>query len=441
MHTTFAEFEGDRLKRIKRLISSGLCPTCGVVQTHQVRGLFFRKNLPLNNEHVTNGVCLDCKPREDESQAKTLSELIHEHAWPETLEFIEQQPENKVACRDCFGNNALHYVCMGDGPPQVTRMLLSNVELSLAITKNENGELPLHCAIRYKSSIENLFLLLDANQSAIFVRDAHGRTPFSLLSLRKLIKFINGETFGWQQQCYDIAFNEWVCLILLLKAADSLEKGVNFDHGISFMDRAGIWMQLRESFYLMQCKQDAWSAIKNSIDSPRNNWQELHTAVAIFSEISDEIFTLILRFSQGQVMKRNYLGQLPLHLATLRSSESRRTLHLINALLESNIDAASETSSNVQLPLVLALKSGKAWDEGVGSIFEAYPNAVSVRDRSLRLFPFMIASVEEDDDSNWFGLSESSRASKSLLRLNNTFELLSRYPAACFIQLSQPTQA
>mmetsp|Transcript_25809 Transcript_25809/g.40020 ORF Transcript_25809/g.40020 Transcript_25809/m.40020 type:complete len:460 (-) Transcript_25809:138-1517(-) len=434
MHTTFAEFEGDRLKRIKRLSRSGLCTTCGVVQTHKVRGLFFRKNLPLNNEHVSDGVCLDCRPREDESQAKTLSELVHERAWPEVLRYIEQQPESKVASRDFFGNNALHYVCMGDGPPQVTRLLTTNTEYCLSDTKNENGELPLHCAIRYNASIDNLFLLLDSNPSAIFVRDVDGKTPFSLLSLRKLNKFRNGETFGWQQHMYNVTFNQWACLILLLKAADCLERGVDFDREISFVDRAGIWVQLRESFYLLPCNQDVWNAIKNSIYSPKISWHELHTAVTIFNEISEEMFTLILCFSQGQVMKRNRHGQLPLHIAASTSAESKSSLHVITSLLDCNADAASEADSNGKLPLDLALECGKAWDEGVAVIFEAYAKAVSIRDCSSSLFPFMIASVIEDADCNWLGLSENSRGDDSLLRLNNTFELLLRYPAACFIR-------
>jgi len=155
---------------------------------------------------------------------------------------------------------------------------------------------------------------------------------------------------------------------------------------------------------------------------PSPIWSPIHAAVTLTHD--RHILPFILQFlslSNSLVQQRNLLyeydenGKLPIHVVASTTSKCRSPIDNIKILLSTydNADTATNKYANVaknicemktktkdqSLPFHLAIKSGK--DIGVIQIFyDRCPEALEMPFLSNRLYPWMLASVDENNSLN-----------------------------------------
>jgi len=100
--------------------------------------------------------------------------------------------------------------------------------------------------------------------------------------------------------------------------------------------------------------------------------------------------------------------------------QSDKELSIIDSLLLANPTLCQKRDTiSGRLPLMLALESGKEWNDGIGGLVRAHPDSVSYRDEASGLYPFMIAACLE---------TQQIRHTSQLERLDTLFRLLCANP-------------
>ena len=95
------------------------------------------------------------------------------------------------------------------------------------------------------------------------------------------------------------------------------------------------------------------------------------------------------------------------------------------ALLALNENHAQALNANEELPLIIALKAGQSWYKGgIQQLIDAYPTALSVKDKETDLFPFQLAAVKRDDKDG------VDKKKQSLEVLNTVYEMMLKWPMA-----------
>jgi ankyrin repeat protein len=131
----------------------------------------------------------------------------------------------------------------------------------------------------------------------------------------------------------------------------------------------------------------------------------------------------------------NKAGNTGLHLAAMSElpyktafdfeddcEENSTDISLIERLVESNPAALQTRHRQGSLPLLLGIKSGKSWNDGIQTMLEAYADAAQEPDAETGLLPFMLATLHGEEDETAVDL---------------TYRLLLEFPAAlenCFAE-------
>jgi ankyrin repeat protein len=162
-----------------------------------------------------------------------------------------------------------------------------------------------------------------------------------------------------------------------------------------------------------------------------SHWRVLHAAASIPSP-PQFIRSAIMLFP-WQVKERDENGYLPLHRAAMciRNEgidenqywlnkgvnqkpiyfrlfpENRSEDNPITIFVKSYPDGAKALDYNNRLPLHWALETGKKWHEGVKSLVIAAPFALSTRDSTYRIYPFMMAAMRGDVENTFHLLLEN----------------------------------
>jgi ankyrin repeat protein len=89
---------------------------------------------------------------------------------------------------------------------------------------------------------------------------------------------------------------------------------------------------------------------------------------------------------------RDKFGNLPLHYAVRINSLGA----ILATLLQHFPHAASCPDSDGRLPLLVALKHGHTWQQGIRELYSLYPMAISMIDNETSLFPFSLAATCSD---------------------------------------------
>jgi ankyrin repeat protein len=97
------------------------------------------------------------------------------------------------------------------------------------------------------------------------------------------------------------------------------------------------------------------------------------------------------------------------------SEKSATDISLIERLVDANPTGLQTRNRQGSLPLLLGIKSGKSWDEGIQTMLEAYTDAAQEPDAETGLLPFMLAALHGDEE-------------KTAVEL--TYRLLLEFPAA-----------
>jgi len=119
----------------------------------------------------------------------------------------------------------------------------------------------------------------------------------------------------------------------------------------------------------------------------------LHAAMKM--ECADALLYFVLERYRHEISQCDQRGQLPLHLAVETGIPSRRKLwRCVFEELRARYPKAAKTPDPIsgRLPLhVMASNPNYTWTE-IEVVFQAYPQAMAVRDHATGLLPFALAS-------------------------------------------------
>lgn len=303
-----------------------------------------------------------------------------------------------------FNETILHIALTLKPPVEVIKCLLHFADGSQAVrlTEDCNGYLPLHTAIRYKSSLEVISLLIDAYKEGVSVKDKNQWSSIHLASY-----------FNSDPSVVD----------LLLKTDPSL---------------ARMKTKQKSTALHIACRRKANAGIIQSLlnlypeaaqNTLQGSWSPLH--LAIWHEAPEEvIIALVTACPEATTQKTSSSGQSPLSLywtnkvrspnvisilldppisSTEESQGSNQGLihkvlkfpqkipNLLTYVLDEFKDDSQKWDNEGRLPLHVAIERRKFVGERVWKkIFKRYPNAILQSERKTSFYPFMIASVGSD---------------------------------------------
>lgn len=384
---------------------------------------------------------------EDEEMSapdSVLLSLVQSYDWAGTLARIASHPDEARAV-GVQGRKPLHVACDHDAPAVVVQALLkAHPEASTMVgTSNMNplhitcssqhasvhviqvlleggiqsqtemrdvdGDTPLHAACRCGAPIEVVQVLLQANPKAVNERDYEGLTPLLRLWVRYFV-ILGDDVIQNVKGPGDLTGElgeAWSKTELLLRYA---YHGQQKTEELSNGGIPGITKGMSPQLGPYQSPFQAVHAAA-AVDCPRpvvkiatiiypNQIDEKNEAgltplmiaasAPIFKvrDLSDEGYLLEDRI-HGDVSDEDVNNQ---EDDDNNNNNATQQASVIEILLEASAESACVTNPEGQLPLHLALESGKRWNQGVKHLIASYPDALNVVDYKSGLAPFMLAA-------------------------------------------------
>ncbi|KAL3919919.1 MAG: hypothetical protein SGILL_003512 [Bacillariaceae sp.] len=378
---------------------------------------------------------------DDEPDDSVLLGFVQAYEWALALERIASHPDECKAV-GVQGRTPLHVACDHDAPAQVVAALLKSYpEASLMVgtssmnplhitcssqhasvevvqvllegglatqtnMRDVDGDTPLHAACRCGAPIETIRVLLEANPSAVNERDHEGLTALLRLWVR--------------------------CFVML---------------GDSVLDRirgpADLTGELRNTWskteLLLRCAH--LGSMSGRVENEQHGnipshytFRPMHAVAAV--DCPRPVIKMATVLYPKQLEERDEMGMTPLLIAASAPTFKVRDLSdegfmledriygdsdnesdddmddgervdsgqpsVLDILVSANLCAAripSSMGSNAgQLPLHVAVASGKPWNDGVKTILSAYPEAISRIDPKTGLYPFLQAASTDRPD-------------------------------------------
>lgn len=322
--------------------------------------------------------------------------------------------------------NPLHITCSSQhASVHVVRVLLESGKFEQFSMRDVDGDTPLHAACRCGAPIDVLEVLLRANPAAVAVRDYEGLTPLLRLWVRyfvilgdDIIESVHGAA-DLQGELLDA----WNKTELLLRCAhhgsltnnhhhqQQVQRRFLALHAASAVDCPRLIVKIAARVHVQQLDER---------DEEGRTPLMIACAAPVFAvrDLSDEGYTLEDMIHGDHHAENDAAGAtLGDHDASNSTNSTSSSEHhhasVIDILLQANhafaaARGASLTDPSGRLPLHMALEAGKSWNQGVGGLVEAFPESVSIADRSSKLFPYQLAGTKD--------------------ALDGTFELLRRNP-------------
>lgn len=333
-----------------------------------------------------------------------LLSLVKREEWSEVISRSKSASPHEILFRDPsnFKATALHLAVTANAPIEVVRSLLQYGHEAACMKENRNGYLPLHCAIRHRSSLDIITLLVSSYRKGASMRD---KNQWSSIHLA----------------CYFNSSSEVVDL--LLNSDPSLAK-----------------MRTKQNATALHiaCRRKPNSKVVKSLlklypeaskEHIQGKWFPLH--LAVWHEASEEVLIdLILANPEATQMLTSSSGQTPLSLywssydlsklvfplldptVLIRDSYGRgdglihKLLHfpqsipnLLTYVLNEFGDDTTCWDDEGRLPLHVAIElRSKVEKDAWKRIFHCYPDAILQRDRKRCIYPFMMASARSDLD-------------------------------------------
>lgn len=291
-----------------------------------------------------------------------------------------------VCLADVHSTTALHAACSSHASPEVIQALVDSHPNSIML-QDDMGWTALH------------FLTGTAFASLSF-SEAEGRD--AIASAETLIKR--------EPQCVEIVDREGQSAIALLCEV----MGSHHDPGWQFIrrrvqneneaDQAAAAMSNLSLEQEDAAETTFWSLARSLIQGMYQSWCSLHSVSSQELETPTLLHQMCVLFVPGDLIRYTlardpeqarmscdigkWKQQLPLHLAL------RFTIHngpTICNILSANQQAARIRDGDGILPLQLALKAQRRWENGTGDILIAYPEALGVLvGLNCSLYPFIL---------------------------------------------------
>jgi len=366
-----------------------------------------------------------------------LQALIEAYDWVGVMERIYTNPE-EVAVRGYQDRRALHIACEHDAPAVVVQALIAVYPEATSIvgTSNMNplhitcssskalldvvqvlleggsgvetsmqdvdGDTPLHAACRCGAPVDVLELLLRWNSNVVHLRDYEGLTPLLRLWVRYYVILGSEaiEAVSAPEQVNGILSEAWNKTQLLLKTAYhglvDLPPGMRFYpvHAAAAVDCPRAVLRIAILLYPEQLElkdNDGNTPLSVAISAP----------IYKVHDLSEDGYDMnrMYGFTDDEPEQDNNTN----NEDTSQQQESANASNcpsVIEVILETNTNPAKITDNEGRLPLCQAIIERKSWKDGLKAIIDAYPDALSLKDSTTQLFPFMLAAVSDDNNPN-----------------------------------------
>jgi ankyrin repeat protein len=312
---------------------------------------------------------------------------------------------------DSFKKTPLHVLCENSADTQLLRMILESTRenkqnpcaltaLSLICAKDSRGSTPLHyLAYSRQCPFSSLELLMD------YCKPSFDQLS-GIMTDPTLCTDIDGETpLHWALDGY-MSPRRIELLVRHSKDAVRIQNMAGrrpFDQFVgNFVDSD--W-QLHEL-----CGREMWGNIQEYLkvlmkkkESEEEEWLPIHMLAGSSIDFPSVFSDIALHYNKEDLSKPNSKGLLPLHLACARESMNPETPcdgTLATKILVLYPQAAYKTAAinkRERLAIHMAVESRKPLPL-IAALLKAYPNSLNKQDPITRLWPFLLASANNEDN-------------------------------------------
>lgn len=351
----------------------------------------------------------------------TLYNLTSDLIWPDVIYRARSHPE-EVCWRDDNGGTALHHSCRHQYSVDVVREMLKSKD-AVACIQDKFGSTPLHIAC-WSGSSEIVRLLVDTYRDAASAQDKKGRTPLHVAcsacpppSVGTIEALINADP-----EVINIPDSLGQTPLSLLCARHDSRLNMALDMINRGLSSAEIVNDILGAFWRQLCL--LLKANVRKCFSSGDEWRLLH-ALTTIPDCPRVLFQLAMKLYPEQV-EESLNGSLPLHYAaecpTSLIDDIHQDGYYVCSLLLLFPKASKVPNLAGQLPLHIAVASGKSWDGVVEKLFSLFPSALMMKDGKSCLYPFMVAALPKPD--HCLRKLEVDLADVSCQQLTSTYELL-----------------
>jgi len=305
-----------------------------------------------------------------------------------------------VSMVDSNGMTPLHVACSSrNACPDSIRCLLRWVTDETMI-QDLDGDTPLHVACRVGAPMEVLKLLLDSNPTALLVRDQEDLTPMQRLWVRHFVR-LGEEPIRNISKKEDFSIELW-------ETWEKTELLLRYLYKSSFAtSSSGTTFRVVHAAVANDCPRDivriATCLYPHQL-LETDDFGRRPASVAAMAPLF-KVHDLTFR-GYSYINGVGHVGNsgpdteasnsIEPHLAIQMDGTIIEVPSVLEILVKAEPSVACEdwVGPSFSSPLLhLALVHGKGWNDGVKSIVEANPDAVSVRDSQSGLMPFMLAAA------------------------------------------------
>jgi len=256
------------------------------------------------------------------------------------------------------GNTPLHLQCMNSQRSAHEVSCFVRMCPQAASILNLEGQSPLHVACISNAMLPVLKLLVSADPSMILQRDRSGTTPAAL------------HWKAYSSSIHGIA------------ALDAALRGVGSDIPGHF---ERFWSKM--AFLLGKGYAYQHNTLNNSLI--------IHAIIAAEDIPPDSnVLSLALKLCPDWALQKDSSGNSPLHVAAEIAPPK-----VIRAMVTADKNAAKMSNDFGQMPLFLAIKSGRTWSSGIEDIVRAAPDILGKRDPESSLYPYQFAASVCSEES------------------------------------------
>eukprot|EP00567_Pseudictyota_dubia_P000893 CAMPEP_0197465178 /NCGR_PEP_ID=MMETSP1175-20131217/64405_1 /TAXON_ID=1003142 /ORGANISM="Triceratium dubium, Strain CCMP147" /LENGTH=411 /DNA_ID=CAMNT_0043001183 /DNA_START=410 /DNA_END=1645 /DNA_ORIENTATION=- len=283
------------------------------------------------------------------------------------------------------GMTALHAACCSHASTEVIFELVQSCPAAVMV-QDKSGWTPLHFACHTALSVmeeanytaDVARILIDAEPTVVLCEDRYGNSALEcfVAPFGNLVSY--DWTFGGSVPAGSADGWFWSVASLLIKEASSHYFPRNFSEAHSVL--------LHES-------------------SQEPNYEGHHAPVmhqvALMppSHVYDQLIPYIAAKFPGQIKKIDSAGNTALHIAAGVYSSSRicsGNPDVIRALILAYPEAAFVRNRSYQLPLTVAIESGRSWEGGVKDLLQLHPDALQLYKLQCKLYPLLLGRFAVD---------------------------------------------
>ncbi len=355
--------------------------------------------------------------KQDELNDSTYREVFSSSKrWNIVLLLLQYKPE--AACiRNRHGMSVLEMALQRHAHSNIIRALLRADKTAVAVQhplvpsssrgldedfsddiSNRSGVItPLSLAVRRGAHEEVLGMLSCLYFDALGMRDEYGLTPLSSCWLQWLYAFSHNSGVGICDPHRQAALAKffttkkldqellsiWLKIKTLLCASQ---------HLYSFDKKQTLPVHINDE----KAKSQDGTTVGASSALLTNESYVVHAAAA--QDCPVEVIDIAILLFPSQVKKQSFDGSIPLHLAAgapvyvKQHYEHDQVSNPIDSLSKAYPSGALIFDGRGLLPIHIAIRIGKKWDEGISSLVMAEPRSLNVPDPLTGLFPSMLAA-------------------------------------------------